>query len=239
MEHIFYLFNQSPLFLIRLIISTIHTSQVIMKKANIIYFHNITKFNLTSFLLQIPETHFHPNLISKIPCSKGPNLPVFPSILLKKRKCFYGSFQKVCAQFHPFPPVHFCDLSTKTQKKLFESHFISKFPVCLPPGCLPPVFGGWGWGTKIPLCSPRLAVSSQPLVAPLISNQPLPVSSPVTPVPGLLAGRYGMSLHLDAPLTAGQLLWEAGRSKLNIHHAQAIGLPLQKSVTLPGLLAYN
>jgi hypothetical protein len=82
-----------------------------------------------SFAIQTrASAKFHPNLISKIPCSKGLNLPVFPSALLKKRKCFYDSFQKVCAQFHPSSPVHFCDLSTKTQKKLHKFHFITKIP---------------------------------------------------------------------------------------------------------------
>jgi hypothetical protein len=137
MEHIFYLSNQYPLSLIRRIISVFHISQVMMKKTNTIFFNNtcpimvfegITKFNLTSFFLLLPKAHFRPNLISIIPCSKGPNLPFFPPILPQKRITSHRLFQKDCAQFRPCPSVHFPVLSTKTQKKRFESHFILKIP---------------------------------------------------------------------------------------------------------------
>jgi hypothetical protein len=83
---------------------------------------------------------FHSNLISKIPCSKRPNLPLFSSILLEKCKYSCGSFQKDRAQFHLFLWIHSMVLSTKTQKKLHKFHFISKIPG-LP---APPVFGGRG-----------------------------------------------------------------------------------------------
>jgi hypothetical protein len=128
MEHIFYKFSRFLSLLIRRIISVFHTLQVIMKKTNIIFFYNITKINLTAFSLQIPEAHFHPNLISIIPCSKGPNLPLFTPNLLKKCIISYRLFQKDCAQFHPRPLVYFPVLSTKTQKKYYKFHFISKIP---------------------------------------------------------------------------------------------------------------
>jgi hypothetical protein len=135
MEHIFYytclpapgLWVPAVLFMGR-ILSTLPALPVGLKNGFSSFSRFILKFKHSCTIHARTSAKNHPNLISKIPCSKGPNLPVFPSILLKKRKCSYGSFQKVCAQFRPFPPVHFCDLSTKTQKKLFESHFISKIP---------------------------------------------------------------------------------------------------------------
>jgi hypothetical protein len=81
-------------------------------------------------------------------------------------KTSHRLFQKDCAQFHPYPPVHFNILSTKTLKKRCKFHFITKSPIYLPPFygggdiipglpapvrlppvCLSPFFGGKG---KIP-----------------------------------------------------------------------------------------
>jgi hypothetical protein len=116
-----------------------------------VLFRFVHKFKHSFSVYTRSLADFSSNLISKIQCSKRPNLPVFSSILRKICMISHGLFQKFCAQFHPFPPAHFYDLSTKTQNKLFESHFISKIPD-LPAPRLPATGIWWlGEGNKIPL----------------------------------------------------------------------------------------
>ena len=67
-----------------------------------------------------------PIFISKLLCSKGPNLPSFLHIFKQNRIFSIRLFQKDCAQFHPSFPHPATHLSTNGQKKRCEIHFISK-----------------------------------------------------------------------------------------------------------------
>jgi hypothetical protein len=93
-----------------------------------VFFHFISLPEHGFSILARKFVKFRPNLMSKIPCSKWLKLSFFPPILPQKCITSHRLCQKDCAQFHPCSPVHFIILSTKDQKKRFESYFISQNP---------------------------------------------------------------------------------------------------------------
>jgi hypothetical protein len=125
MEHIFYYpgLTASP-FMDRILFAFLNFRVVVNQKF-LCFFCFIIKFTRDFAILARKFAEFRPNLMSIIPCSKGPNLPLFYPDSAQKMHHFSSPMSKRLCSISPLLTGPFHNFEHKNTKKTirFSFHF--------------------------------------------------------------------------------------------------------------------